>query len=85
MARLVQANLMISQQGLGEYRIYATVHFQVADQVFAYDFDFIRDLRTGDPKINGQVEELCLKFAEEIAMEEKHGPALSTRRVVYDE
>lgn len=82
MARLIQANLMISEREKGAYRIYATVHMQMGVGIYAYDFDITRDLKTGDPLVNGQLEELVLGFCEELYREEKGGAASKRRREV---
>lgn len=81
MAHLIQANIMISDHGDAGYRCFGTIHFQMGENVYAYDLDVFKPLRTGDPKINGQLEELIIKLAEEIYRDEKGGYKQHTRFV----
>jgi hypothetical protein len=73
MTQLIQANIMLSQQMSGDYRMYGAVYFKHGVNEYAYDVNVYTELKTGDPMLAGQLEELMLKFAEAIQALEKHG------------
>lgn len=81
MARLIQANILISDHGEDGFRIYGAVHFLMGVNVYAYDLDTYKQLKTGDPKINGQLEELILKMCEDLHRQETSDPYRHWRTV----
>lgn len=73
MAHLVQANILISDHGEEGYRVYGALHFTHANGTYALDLDEWIHLKTGDPRINGQLEDLVMHLCGRILPEERNG------------
>lgn len=73
MARLIQANVLISDHGEDGYRVFGRLHYSRGTKTYSLDVDEYVVLHSGDPKINGQLEDIVLHFAESIFREEKAG------------
>lgn len=74
MAHLDFLNIMISDRGEEGYRIFGAINFTVGGFGRAFDIDTYIGLKTGDPKINAQLEEILLKWIVELHKVEKELP-----------
>jgi len=74
MARLVQANLLISDHGDDGYRVFGTLYFTLGNGLpYALDVDELVSLKTGDPRINGQLEDIVMHVCGRLLPEERNG------------